>query len=126
MWLLGFLSIVMPPSLESGSPRSGLFDLEDESLHLQNIGHCESTKHDNPEDLNLHQCWCQNFVSSWEVLPVMDICIILLPVLFRVQVSTSALMLKFVAWLCLTLCHSYLKPYCMGRKTVFFSGHLNV
>jgi hypothetical protein len=25
---------------------------------------------------------------------------------------------------CLTLCHSYLKPYCMGRKTVFFSGHL--
>jgi CDGSH-type Zn-finger protein len=24
----------------------------------------------------------------------------------------------------LTLCRSYLKPYCMGRKTVFFSGHL--
>jgi hypothetical protein len=25
----------------------------------------------------------------------------------------------------LTLCHSYLKPYCMGRKNVFFfSGHL--
>jgi len=27
----------------------------------------------------------------------------------------------------LTLCHSYLKPYCMGRKTAFFfSGHLNL
>jgi hypothetical protein len=26
----------------------------------------------------------------------------------------------------LTLCRSYLKPYCMGRKTAFFSGHLNL
>jgi hypothetical protein len=29
------------------------------------------------------------------------------------------------SFLILTLCHSYLKPYCMGRKTTFFfSGHL--
>jgi hypothetical protein len=27
----------------------------------------------------------------------------------------------------LTLCHSYLNPYCLGRKTAFFfSGHLNL
>jgi hypothetical protein len=25
-----------------------------------------------------------------------------------------------------TLCRSYLNPYCLGRKTVFFSGHLNL
>jgi len=26
----------------------------------------------------------------------------------------------------ITLCRSYLKPYCMDRKTAFFSGHLNL
>jgi hypothetical protein len=27
----------------------------------------------------------------------------------------------------LTLCHSYLNPYCLGRKTaIFSSGHLNL
>jgi hypothetical protein len=27
----------------------------------------------------------------------------------------------------LTLCRSYLNPYCLGRKTAFFfSGHLNL
>jgi len=53
-WLLGFLNLVMLSCLESGSPRSGLLGLEQESLHLQNIGNYESTKDDIPEDLNLH------------------------------------------------------------------------
>jgi hypothetical protein len=26
----------------------------------------------------------------------------------------------------ITLCRSYLNPYCLGRKTAFFSGHLNL
>jgi hypothetical protein len=26
----------------------------------------------------------------------------------------------------LTLCRSCLNPYCLGRKTAFFSGHLNL
>jgi hypothetical protein len=40
----------MPSCLESGSPRRGLLGLEDESLHLQNIGNYKSTKDDIPED----------------------------------------------------------------------------
>jgi hypothetical protein len=30
------------------------------------------------------------------------------------------------AWLLLTLCRSYLKPYCMGRKTAFFQRAFTV
>jgi hypothetical protein len=26
----------------------------------------------------------------------------------------------------LTLCHSYVNPYCLGRKTAFFRGHLHL
>jgi hypothetical protein len=33
---------------------------------------------------------------------------------------------KIHSVLILTLCLSYLKSYCMGRKTAFFSGHLNL
>jgi hypothetical protein len=32
----------------------------------------------------------------------------------------------FQGGLKLTLCRSNLNPYCLGRKTVFFSGHLNL
>jgi hypothetical protein len=40
----------MPSCLESGSPRRGLLGLENESLHLQNIGNYKSTKDDIPEE----------------------------------------------------------------------------
>jgi hypothetical protein len=54
-WLLGFLSLVMPSCLESGSPRRGPLGLEDELLRLQNIGNYKSTKDVIPEGLNLHR-----------------------------------------------------------------------
>ena len=43
----------MPSCLESGGPRRGPLCLEDESLHLQNIGNYESTKDVIPKGLNV-------------------------------------------------------------------------
>jgi hypothetical protein len=41
--------------------------------------------------------------------------------------SPALLLLSVLMTSALTLCHSYLNPYCLGRKTAFFfSGHLNL